>query len=684
MPPVNPRKVNSMSVSEYEQAKLNDYKDARRESLESVVEYEKAQIDALYNYKISKLNAENALTTKLIKQKVALQAKYGLIDNEGNPKKVEAAIEKKYKKELAEYEKFAKAKAKIDEKLAKNALSKELAQAKSLGASTIRNGSILNWKTWASFKSATTGLSGGQKTAAVLDGLVSGLSDFAKKLDSTIDTIGSYKSRWDTRLYGYSGTNYESITKTVTGGAGVSPYVKQTDIMKNIDSLIEQGIAYNVEQRAFLQTISDKIATTFDAANGTLLQLVRIQQADSTASRLGLEAGVTSYLNNMFSNSEYMSSLYKSVLSNIYEATSQYNATDSIGFEYQVQKWLGSLYSLGLSSSAVQNISSSLGALGSGNLAGLSSGMQNLLVMSASRMGLSYSDLLTGGLSASKTNDLMYGLVSYLSEIANNNNNIVKSQYANIFGLSLSDLKAISNVGSSLSNIYNSNMDYASSMGTLSSMANSLASRVSMGELMGNLWENTQYSMASGIAANPALYAIYKASGLLDAVAGGIELPDIKYLGTGVNLQTSVADLMRVGALSGGILSSIASMLVSGGNGGLTGSGLLEAFGIKGTTTVSRGSGYTFTDAGVSTSLSNYIANASGDDIQNSYVTQSENEASKKLQILKQEEESDSTKLSTVDDHIVQIYELLQSGITVRWAEVLPQATSTPEGDAQF
>ena len=125
-------------------------------------------------------------------------------------------------------------------------------------------------------------------------------------------------------------------------------------------------------------------------------------------------------------------------------------------------------------------------------------------------------------------------------------------------------------------------------------------------------------------------------------------------------------------------------MLVSGGNGGLTGSGLLEAFGIKGTTTVSRGSGYTFTDAGVSTSLSNYIANASGDDIQNSYVNQSENEASKKLQILKQEEESDSTKLSTVDDHIVQIYELLQSGITVRWAEVLPQATSTPEGDAQF
>lgn len=684
MPPVNPRKVNSMSVSEYEQAKLNDYKDARRESLESVVEYEKAQIDALYNYKISKLNAENALTTKLIKQKVALQAKYGLIDNEGNPKKVEAAIEKKYKKELAEYEKFAKAKAKIDEKIAKNALSKELAQAKSLGASTIRNGSILNWKTWASFKSATTGLSGGQKTAAVLDGLVSGLSDFAKKLDSTIDTIGSYKSRWDTRLYGYSGTNYESITKTVTGGAGISPYVKQTDIMKNIDSLIEQGIAYNVEQRAFLQTISDKIATTFNAANGTLLQLVRIQQADSTASRLGLEAGVTSYLNNMFSNSEYMSSLYRTVLGNIYEATSQYNATDSIGFEYQVQKWLGSLYSLGLSSSAVQNISSSLGALGSGNLAGLSSGMQNLLVMSASRMGLSYSDLLTGGLSASKTNDLMYGLVSYLSEIANNDNNIVKSQYANIFGLSLSDLKAISNVGSSLSNIYNSNMDYASSMGTLSSMANSLASRVSMGELMDNLWDNTQYSMASGIAANPALYAIYKASGLLDAVAGGIELPDIKYLGTGINLQTSVADLMRVGALSGGILSSIASMLVSGGNGGLTGSGLLEAFGIKGTTTVSRGSGYTFTDAGVSTSLSNYIANASGDDIQNSYVTQSENEASKKLQILKQEEESDSTKLSTVDDHIVQIYELLQSGITVRWAEVLPQATSTPEGDAQF
>ena len=84
--------------------------------------------------------------------------------------------------------------------------------------------------------------------------------------------------------------------------------------------------------------------------------------------------------------------------------------------------------------------------------------------------------------------------------------------------------------------------------------------------------------MAAGVANNPLLYATYKAAGLLDTVTGGIALPDIKVMGTGVNLQTTIADLMRVGAMSGSILSGIGSMVASGGNGDLN--------------TVSRGKGH--------------------------------------------------------------------------------------------
>ena len=78
--------------------------------------------------------------------------------------------------------------------------------------------------------------------------------------------------------------------------------------------------------------------------------------------------------------------------------------------------------------------------------------------------------------------------------------------------------------------------------------------------------------MAEGMASNPVLYAIYKSAGLLDSVVGGIALPDIKVLGTGANLQTTVADLMRVGAMSGGILAGVAKMIAAGNfSGGFSG-----------------------------------------------------------------------------------------------------------------
>ena len=41
--------------------------------------------------------------------------------------------------------------------------------------------------------------------------------------------------------------------------------------------MVSQGIAFNVEQSAALDVMKDKIATTFEATNTTLLRLVRIQ-----------------------------------------------------------------------------------------------------------------------------------------------------------------------------------------------------------------------------------------------------------------------------------------------------------------------------------------------------------------------------------------------------------------------
>lgn len=120
--------------------------------------------------------------------------------------------------------------------------------------------------------------------------------------------------------------------------AGISPLIKQESVVSNLEKLVGQGISFDVEQRAFLETIKDKIATTFEAADGTLLRLVRIQQQDTTAARLGMESALTSFLNNMYETTEYMQSVAKSVRNSLQEAEALMGSKSAAAFEYQVQK----------------------------------------------------------------------------------------------------------------------------------------------------------------------------------------------------------------------------------------------------------------------------------------------------------------------------------------------------------
>ena len=167
--------------------------------------------------------------------------------------------------------------------------------------------------------------------------------------------------------------------------------------------------------------------------------------------------------------------------------------------------------------------------------------------------------------------------------------------------------------------------------------------------------------MAAGIANNPALYGLYKAAGLLDTVAGGIALPDIKVMGSGVNLQTTVADLMRVGAMSGSILSSIGALVSTGGNGGLTGSGILRAAGIdsSGISQVTRGtSGGVTSTSGVSVSESGtVISNSDGNAVQDKTITDASDSGNS--QFVEAVDSNEETQLSDVNDSVINIYNLL-------------------------
>ena len=227
-----------------------------------------------------------------------------------------------------------------------------------------------------------------------------------------MDLYPQYQGAINARLQG-SGKYYQDISGMIRSNLQFSPYVKQQTMLENLNKLVEAGIAYNVEERAFLASVAENIATTFDATNGTILRIVRLQQADSTAARLGMEASLTSFLNNMFQNTEYLTNTFKDVTDKLLEATSTMTRENSVAFEYMVQKWLGALESVGVSESTLSKIAEGIGYLGSGNIAALSSdeGLQNLMVMSANKAGENYADLLIKGLDSSSTNKLLKSMV---------------------------------------------------------------------------------------------------------------------------------------------------------------------------------------------------------------------------------------------------------------------------------
>ena len=599
-------------------------------------------------------------------------------------------LKKKIKSEENRQKAEAKARSKTAEKEAKEevkaAKKKEQSEKLKAAKDLAHQASLLNKETTAQEKFKALGDSfkrdvydaDGNKvgTRTGLDGVIGGmanmLSDMAKQLDSSIDKIASYKSKIDTRLQGLNrktggffggGSYWDNISKNITGMAGVSPFIRQSDLAEKVNQMVGQGIAFNVEQRAAMDVLKDKIATTFDAANGTLLRLVRIQQQDTTAARLGMESSLTAFLNNMYETTEYMSSIATSIKGSLEEAMSLMTGENALSFEYQIQKWLGSMYSVGMSDSAVQGLGGVLGKLAAGQLEGITQGGQgNLVIMAANQAGLSISDLLNNGLNANTTNQLLNSMVEYLAKLYQEagDSKVIQQQIAQVYGMSAADLKAAVNLAKSTGVISRDGLTYGGAINQLYSMANSMYKRVSVGEMMTNVWDNFQYTMASGIANNPALYAMYKAAGLLDAVAGGIAIPAFSVYGNMVDLETTVADLMRAGAMGGSILSGIGTMLSAGGGGGITGSGILNALKVRNMATVSRGTGVGLSTAGgVSYSESGVmVGNSAGGDVQNKTMTDAND--SGQAQLAEAVETTDETKLSEVYTEVVNIYRLLQ------------------------
>lgn len=575
--------------------------------------------------------------------------------------------EKLYKKQLAQLQKYFAQKKKLDSASDKVDIYEQQKRAQEELKARARTVMKMSKKERQALGITDDEYKAAKEVANNFRDNVTALSNLAKKLTSQIETIASYQSRWNTRLQG-TGLRYEGFTglaARLQGTVGMSPLVQLKDVYKNLDTLLDKGITYNVEQRAFLETIKDKIANTFDVANGTLLQLVRVQQADTSAARLGLEANLTRYFNAMYNNTEYLYNQFDSVSSQLYEATSQLSATEGVAFEYQVQKWLGSLYSVGMSSSAIGNIAAALGQLGSGNISGLSDSMLKLLTISVNKANIGgIGKVLAEGLDASQTNKLMESMVGYLQTIASTDSNVVRSQLASVFGLTVSDLTAISNLAVSTATVTKGKLTYSGAIEELMSQANAMYGRLSVGEMMTNMWENIQYGLAAGVSSNPALYALWNVSNALQDLVGGINIPFVEAAGFGVDLNATVSELMRVGALSGGILASTGQLIAGitrGSAGGFSAEAMLRSLGIRpnSMSVISRGAGSDTFTGGETVSQQTYIGNVSGEDLYSSSMSDVQQQ---KLEL--QGDIEEDIKIKQVDEHVVEIAGLLKNVIT--------------------
>ena len=518
------------------------------------------------------------------------------------------------------------------------------------------------------------------KLAAQFELLAEAAGGLQAVLDADVKKISSMQGIVDTRLQGsqvneLKGNSYwKQLLKDAKGIAGASPFIRQETLVDNIKTLVEKGISFDVKQRAFLMTIQEKIANTFNVADGTLLRLIRIQQQDTTAGRLGMETALNSFLNSMYETSEYLENVAASVRSSLEEMQALMDGAAATEVEYQVQKWMGSLYSVGMSDSAVQGIAQALGQIASGDISGITgNGTGNLLIMAANEAGKSIADILQTGLDATETNELMQAMVNYLAEIAetSNDSKVVQQQLANVYGLKASDLKAATNLASSVKDVSKQNLAYSGMLGQLQAMMNTLNQRTSISEGMTNMWDNVMYSMASTQASNPILYALPKLANLLRDVTGGsgIDLPFINVFGFGVDLNTSIADLMSIASMAGTALGALGPLFtgLSDLTNSSVGASMLNRAGIKTSgkaPVIARGSAQPLQNlGGASISESGYVGNSSGEDIKKATLQDAEDDKKKQMVKAREEEETDEELNTKADMAMIGIYNLLEEAV---------------------
>ena len=483
-------------------------------------------------------------------------------------------------------------------------------------------------------------------------------------INSSMTLLTGTQSKIAARLQS-SGESFTKLNMTMQMQLAASPFIKYTDMLGKVEELVDKGVAYNVDQRAFLASISDKIASTFDAFDSNLLQIIRIQQEDSTKQRLGMEASLTKFLNKNYQDTSYLSGAHDSITEALTASIVQLGTAGGAEFEYQVQKWFGSLSALGMDDNTLTGLATAINALSTGDVEAMASSEQmNLIVMAANRAGISYADLLTHGVNSENVNDLLSNIVAYWSEIANTSNQVVKNQYSKLFGLSMTDMTAIKNVTQAdMDKIYNEKLSYSGMRNELSLQLLQIPLRMAASEMLDNVMDNVITGIGMNIAASPGAAATWVLNSLVKDATGGINIPTIGAFAMGsgleLDLETDINSLIQLGMVGISTIGQVGKII--GGLGGLGGLNLAFWGADK---TTRHGAGLSAPVSGVtaSTSSTTFIGNSSGSDIYSKTLNQATEDAvtdEVKAQQQEGQDEQDKFNKKVMDEIAPDVHSIL-------------------------
>lgn len=382
-----------------------------------------------------------------------------------------------------------------------------------------------------------------------------------------------------------TGRTFDDIRQSFLGGytepgVGISTLVKQEDLLKEVTNLTRDGISTDLESIAILSTIRDKTVASFNATDGNLRRLIRLNQnlGNLTAKQFGLAAVLRTELNAAFGDSSYIGKMFQQLTGTLIDAVSANalkGSTDSTNFYAVMETFAAGMYEAGIDEGTVSSLMQGMNYLGSGNISALSGNktLQNLLLLSMDRVGMDYATILQQGLTTEDTATLLQSIIEYLAQITeqNSKNNVLQSSYANLFNLSITDMAAIRNLAknntfmSMARNSINQDNNYAMSMAI--EELNQVSNRTLFSEKMNNVFENLKFSMGSGIASSAWGYPTHLISRLGIQAGQALTSMGLEKLGTATSLASAVG--YAVSMLSGidDVLSGIGAGLNSVTNG---------------------------------------------------------------------------------------------------------------------